>query len=59
MLPAIAAGERHAGIVIPPHDRALPDTLAYRRLVSEPLVAAAAQPKAVTARQPARLVALR
>lgn len=38
-LPAIAAGERHAGIVIPPHDRALPDALAYRRLVSEPLVA--------------------
>ncbi len=40
-IPAIAAGERHAGIVIPPHDRALPEALAYRRLVSEPLVAVA------------------
>jgi len=38
-IPAVAAGERHAGIIIPPHDRALPDGLAYRRLVSEPLVA--------------------
>ena len=40
-IPALAAGERHAGIIIPPHDRALPAPLAYRRLVSEPLVAAA------------------
>lgn len=40
-IPAIAAGERHAGIIIPPHDRALPEPLAYRTLVSEPLVAAA------------------
>ena len=40
-IPALAAGERHAGIIIPPHDRALPASLAYRRLVSEPLVAAA------------------
>lgn len=40
-IPALAAGERHAGIIIPPHDRALPEPLAYRRLVSEPLVAAA------------------
>ncbi|MBP7703944.1 MAG: LysR family transcriptional regulator [Caulobacter sp.] len=39
-IPAIVAGERHAGIVIAPDDRALPDALAYRRLVSEPLVAA-------------------
>lgn len=39
-IPAIVAGERHAGIIIPPHDRDLPDALAYRRLVSEPLVAA-------------------
>ena len=38
-VPAVAAGERHAGIIIPPHDRALPTGLAYRRLVSEPLVA--------------------
>jgi DNA-binding transcriptional LysR family regulator len=38
-IPAVAAGERHAGIIIPPHDRALPAGLAYRRLVSEPLVA--------------------
>jgi DNA-binding transcriptional LysR family regulator len=40
-IPAVAAGERHAGIIIPPHDRTLPAALAYRRLVSEPLVAAA------------------
>jgi DNA-binding transcriptional LysR family regulator len=40
-IPALAAGERHAGIIIPPPDRALPDSLAYRRLVSEPLVAVA------------------
>jgi len=40
-IPAVAAGERHAGIIIPPPDRALPEALAYRRLVSEPLVAAA------------------
>ncbi|MDP2261379.1 MAG: LysR family transcriptional regulator [Caulobacter sp.] len=38
-IPAVAAGERHAGIIIPPHDRALPAGLAYRRLVSEPLAA--------------------
>lgn len=40
-IPAVVAGERHAGIIIPPPDRALPEPLAYRRLVSEPLVAAA------------------
>lgn len=39
-IPALLAGERHAGIIIAPHDRALPPPLAYRRLVSEPLVAA-------------------
>lgn len=39
-IPALVEGERHAGIIIPPHDRALPAALAYRRLVSEPLVAA-------------------
>ncbi len=39
-VPALVAGERHAGIIIPPHDRKLPPSLAYRRLVSEPLVAA-------------------
>jgi len=38
-IPAVVAGERHAGIIIPPPDRALPETLAYHRLVSEPLVA--------------------
>ncbi len=38
-IPAVVAGERHAGIIIPPHDRALPAGLAYRRLVSEPLAA--------------------
>jgi DNA-binding transcriptional LysR family regulator len=40
-IPALVAGERHAGIVIPPPDRQLPPPLLYRRLVSEPLVAAA------------------
>src|SRR5215217_2617001 len=40
-IPALVSGERHAGIIIPPHDRALPEPLTYRRLVSEPLVAAA------------------
>lgn len=40
-IPALLAGERHAGIIIPPHDGALPEALTYRRLVSEPLVAAA------------------
>lgn len=39
-IPALVAGERHAGIIIPPHDRGLPPSLSYRRLVSEPLVAA-------------------
>ncbi|WP_369062599.1 LysR family transcriptional regulator [Caulobacter sp. 73W] len=39
-IPAIVGGERHAGIIIPPHDRVLPEPLAYRRLVSEPLIAA-------------------
>jgi DNA-binding transcriptional LysR family regulator len=39
-IPALAAGERHAGIIIAPHERALPEPLAYRRLVSEPLMAA-------------------
>ena len=39
-IPALVAGERHAGIIIAPHDRALPAPLAYRRLVSEPLMAA-------------------
>ncbi len=40
-IPALENGERHAGIIIPPHDRALPPTLTYRQLLSEPLVAAA------------------
>lgn len=39
-IPALLAGERHAGIIIPPHDRSLPEPLAYRQLVSEPLIAA-------------------
>ncbi|MEW5687011.1 MAG: LysR family transcriptional regulator [Pseudomonadota bacterium] len=39
-LPALADGERHAGIVIPPADQALPPPLAYRRLLREPLIAA-------------------
>lgn len=37
---ALVEGKGHAGIIIPPADGALPPTLAYRRLVSEPLVAA-------------------
>lgn len=40
-IPALVAGERHAGIILPPHDGTLPAVLAYRRLVFEPLVAAA------------------
>jgi len=39
-IPAVLAGERHAGIIIPPADRALPPALIYRRLLVEPLVAA-------------------
>lgn len=39
-IPAVIAGDRHAGIIIPPADRALPAALAYRRLLLEPLVAA-------------------
>ena len=39
-IPAVMTGERHAGIIIPPADRALPPALAYRRLLLEPLVAA-------------------
>jgi DNA-binding transcriptional LysR family regulator len=46
-VPALVAGDRHAGIIIPPPDRVLPPSLAYRRLLSEPLVAAA--PSAWTA----------
>ena len=37
---ALVEGRGHAGIIIPPADGALPPALAYRRLVSEPLVAA-------------------
>lgn len=39
-IPAIVEGQRHAGIVIPPADQPLPPSLAYRRLLREPLVAA-------------------
>jgi DNA-binding transcriptional LysR family regulator len=39
-LPALLNGERHAGIVIPPADQAMPPALAYRRLLREPLIAA-------------------
>jgi DNA-binding transcriptional LysR family regulator len=39
-IPAIVAGDRQAGIIIPPADRALPSTLDYRRLLLEPLIAA-------------------
>ena len=37
---ALLAGDGHAGIIIPPPHEALPPALAYRRLVSEPLIAA-------------------
>ncbi|MEO8894306.1 MAG: LysR substrate-binding domain-containing protein, partial [Rhizomicrobium sp.] len=37
---ALLDGKGHAGIVIPPAHDALPESLAYRRLVSEPLIAA-------------------
>ena len=39
-VPALVSGERHAGIVIPPVDQPLPSSLAYRRLLREPLIAA-------------------
>lgn len=55
-IPALAAGERHAGIIIPPHDRALPEPLAYRRLLSEPLVAAVPAAWADDALGPAAIV---
>lgn len=37
---ALVQGKGQAGIIIPPADAPLPSALAYRRLVSEPLVAA-------------------
>ena len=37
---ALLEGMGHAGIVIPPAHGALPEPLAYRRLVAEPLIAA-------------------
>lgn len=55
-VPAVLAGERHAGIIIPPPNRALPVALAYRRLVSEPLVAVT--PEAWGAEGPLDLAAL-
>ena len=39
-IPALVDGERHAGIIIPPADQPLPTSLAYRRLLREPLLAA-------------------
>lgn len=39
-IPALLEGQRHAGIVIPPVDQALPRGLSYRRLLREPLIAA-------------------
>lgn len=39
-IPALIAGERDAGIVIPPAEQPLPPSLRYRRLLREPLVAA-------------------
>lgn len=40
-IPALVSGERHAGIIIPPADQVLPPSLDYRRLMREPLIAAA------------------
>lgn len=37
---ALLNGDGHAGIIIPPAREALPSALAYRKLVSEPLIAA-------------------
>lgn len=37
---ALLDGKGHAGIIIPPAGGALPEALSYRRLMSEPLVAA-------------------
>jgi DNA-binding transcriptional LysR family regulator len=37
---ALLDGQGHAGIIIPPAGGALPEPLSYRRLMSEPLVAA-------------------
>lgn len=37
---ALQNGDGHAGIIIPPAHETLPSVLAYRRLVSEPLIAA-------------------
>lgn len=39
-IPALLAGQAHAGILIPPADTPLPPELCYRRLIREPLVAA-------------------
>lgn len=40
---ALLDGRGHAGLVIPPSAGALPEPLAYRRLIVEPLVAAVAE----------------
>lgn len=37
---ALLDGRGHAGIIIPPKDAPLPDALRYRKLISEPLIAA-------------------
>lgn len=37
---ALANGKGHVGIVIPPANAAFPESLAYRKLMSEPLIAA-------------------
>jgi DNA-binding transcriptional LysR family regulator len=39
-IPAVVEGRVHAGIIIPPDGAALPAMLDYRRLMSEPLIAA-------------------
>lgn len=49
---ALLEGEGHAGIVIPPAGGALPAALSYRRLLSEPLVAAVPEAWIVEGRLP-------
>jgi DNA-binding transcriptional LysR family regulator len=39
-IPAVTDGQVHAGIIIQPHETALPGVLEYRRLMSEVLIAA-------------------
>lgn len=55
---ALLEGAGHAGIVIPPASGALPPGLSYRRLLSEPLVAAVPEAWIADGRLPLRADAL-